>query len=123
MADKRISDLIAATDAHVNDGTRLMPLCDPATGISEKMTIAQAKAAFGSTKFKYVATGAEGTALMISAVSGKTILLIAREGAIIYEVSATPDPAEYIWDGSTITLGLTVNPAGGERFNILFRNT
>lgn len=67
----------------------------------------------------YIADGTEGLNITIPSLSGKKILLITRENAPIYRVSNAPDPAEYIWDGTTIALGTETNP--GERYLILYR--
>lgn len=117
---KKINELSAVTDAQAQDSTRLLPLCDSATGISGYMTMGQTKMAIAAFKTKYIATGAEGTTLLISIISGKEILMMAREGGMLYEVVTLPDPAEYVWDGSAITLGAATTI--GERFLILYKN-
>lgn len=120
MPDKLIKDLTALTDGQVNDDTKLIPIGNTTTGEAFKGTIAQLKLAMGRTfKTKYVATGAEGTTLTIPAIAGMYIISITREGQDLYEVSATPDTVEYIWDSTNITLGLATN--AGERFGIQYR--
>lgn len=117
---KQINALTALTDAQVNDNTKLVLLGNPVNGQLFRGTMAQMKTAFGTKKTKFVAVGTEGATLTISELAGMNILLIAREGAVMDEVTATPDTVEYIWDGTIITLGLAVNP--GERFVILYTN-
>jgi hypothetical protein len=70
----------------------------------------------------YTSNGTEGTTLNIPGLVGKRILLIIRENNPLHRVSNNPGSTNYLWDDTIITLGLTVNPAGGERFLILFRN-
>lgn len=120
MADKKINELAAWTDGQTNDNTKVFPLAPDTTGTAGKATILQLKKAMSVFKAKYVATGSEGTTLTISALAAMEILMIAREGQTMYEVSATPDTAEFIWDTTNITLGLATH--AGERFLILFKN-
>jgi hypothetical protein len=118
---KRIDQLTPATDVQVAMPTWMWCVGDPATGQLYSATTAQLSAMFsggGMSSTKYVAIGSEGTALTIPALSGKTIQSIAREGMVMYQVSSSPDTAEFIWDGTDITLGLATNP--GERFLILY---
>ena len=68
----------------------------------------------------YIATGDEGNIIVVSALTGKKILLITRESAVIYEVSNLPNSTEFTWDGTTINLGLETQPQ--ERYLILYRN-
>lgn len=117
---KKINELTARTDADASNDNWLYPLCDPATGVSGKITVAQAKIVFATQKVKYVATGAEGTTITITALAGKEILSIAREGGTIYEVDSSPDTTEFTWDDTDIVLGLAVTGAG-ERFLIQYR--
>lgn len=70
----------------------------------------------------YTSTGIEGTIINIPGLVGKRILFITRENNQLYKVSNNPGVTNYVWDDTNITLGLTVNPAGGERFLILYRN-
>lgn len=116
---KKISELDSLTDAQSADNTRLFASADPTTGIAGKMTLRQVKSSITAFKIKYVATGSEITTLNIATILGKEILVIHRESGVLFEVAATPDPAEFIWDGTTITLGLATNP--GERFLILYK--
>lgn len=69
---------------------------------------------------EYVATGSEGSSLTIAELTGKKIVLIIRENAPLHKVSSNPDPAEYTWDNTVISLGTPVN--AGARFLILYRN-
>lgn len=110
--------LTPLTDAQVVDDNRLVPLCDPVSGISGSSTMAQVKKAVGTLRLKFVATGAEGTVLTISTLNQMNVISIAREGAVLYDVLSGPDPVEYIWDGTNVTLGLATHP--GERFLILY---
>lgn len=121
MADKKISQLTALTDAQGNDDTRVLPLADGTNGIAGKLTVAQAKNIFGTQTLKYVATGLEGSTLTIPELAAKKILAIFRETGPLFPVSASPDSVEYIWDNANITLGLAVQMAG-ERFLIHYRN-
>lgn len=68
----------------------------------------------------YIATGAEGTVIVVPEVVGKKILLVVREGNIIYPVGNLPDSVQYVFDGNTITLGTA--SVAGQRFLILYRN-
>ena len=68
----------------------------------------------------YVATGDEGLILNIPTIIGSKILLVTRESLVQYDVSNNPNTTEFIWNGTTITLGLATN--AGERFLILYRN-
>lgn len=112
--------LTSLTDDQVDDSTRFVPLANPVSGESGKGTMGQLKTVIGTLKIKYVATGLEGTTLTLTALAQRDVISIAREGATMYEVVATPDEVEYIWDGTIITFGLA--PREGERFLILYRN-
>jgi hypothetical protein len=115
---KPINLLTPLTDAQVVDDTRLLPICDPVSGISGSATMAQIKKAVGTLRLKYVATGSEGTVVTIAALNQMNVLLISREGNIMDDVVSGPDDVEYIWDGTNITLGLGTR--AGERFIILY---
>ena len=117
---KTINLLSAASDATAANNFQLLPICNPATGISSKMTQAQAKGVYQTFKKKYVATGSEGNTLTISELSGKEILMATREGSVMYETSSGPDSVEFTFDGTNITLGLTVG-GPGERFLFLYK--
>jgi len=69
---------------------------------------------------KYVATGTEGTALVIPELAGKKILFMTRGNAIIYKTSASPASNEFTWDDTIIGLGAATNL--NEPFLFLFRN-
>jgi len=114
---KKINELTPLTDTEAADPTRLLVMADPTTGVAYSATRAQVGAAVITT-LKYVATGAEGTTITISALAGKTIYLITREGSVLYDVTLSPDSTEYIWDLTDITLGLATG--AGERFKILY---
>lgn len=118
---KRIDQLTAATDAQVIDSTWLHIVGDPATGELYKCTKEQIKSALSTQKYLYRATGSEGATLTIATIAGKNIIMIMRESGPVYEVDASPDEAEFTWDGTDITLGLAVNYAN-ERFLILYNN-
>jgi len=68
----------------------------------------------------YVATGAEGKTLTIPDISGKKILLITRDSAILYKTSSAPDSTQYTWDFTSIGLG--TDTGAGQKFLILWRN-
>jgi len=118
---KKINELTPLTDPQVDDNSLLTPLGNAANGLLKRATIAQLKAIFSTQKLKYVADGTEGSTLTISALEGKEILSISREGSAMYEVESGPDTTEFIWDDTDITLGLAVAGAG-ERFLILYKN-
>jgi hypothetical protein len=46
--------------------------------------------------------------------------MISREGQVMDEVDEDPDTVQFIFDGTTITLGLAVTMPG-ERFLILYK--
>lgn len=119
---KKINQLTAVSDATAANNFQLMALCDPATGISGKMTIAQAKTAFAVFKKKYVATGSEGSTLTISELIGKEIVMATREAGSFFETTGSPDSTEFTFDNSTgiVSLGLAVGGAG-ERFQFLYK--
>jgi hypothetical protein len=68
----------------------------------------------------YIADGTEGTTLSIPEIVGKKVLLITREYSPLYPVDATPNTTSYVWDNTTVELGLGTQE--GERFLILYRN-
>ena len=118
---KRIDQLTAASDEQATDDTWLWLIGNPTTGQLYKVTRAQLTAAFSVPEpVKYTADGSEGTTLTIAALASKTILSIAREGQVMYEVDEDPDSVEFTFDGTNITLGMGVNYAG-ERFLILYK--
>lgn len=116
----KINAFPTLTDGQVDDNTKLVGLGIASTGKMYSGTVEQLKKIFSTQKFKYVATGSEGTTLTIATIAGKYILAIFREGMAMYEVSSSPDSTEFIWNSTTITLGLAANP--GERFLILYKN-
>ncbi len=113
---KKINEVSALTDSQAKDNSRLMPSGDPTTGITGSVKMSQVKLAIATVKTKYIGVGGEGT-IIIPGLAGMEILMIAKEGGMLYEVTITPDPSEFTWDGTTITLGLAANT--GERFLIL----
>jgi len=118
---KRTDQLTALTDTQVNDDTKIWPVAVALTGLMSKATTSQLKKVFGTFKKKYIATGSEGSVLVIAEIAAKEILAIYREGGILYEVTATPDSVEFVFDNTNVTLG---NPtSAGERFLILYKNT
>jgi hypothetical protein len=70
----------------------------------------------------YISDGTEGTTLSIPEIVGKKVILVIRENAPLHKVSISPISSEYTWNGTSIVLGVGVNPDGGERFLILYRN-
>lgn len=121
MADKKIHQFAVPTDTQAKTHTYLWVMGDPVTGLLYKPTGAQVAKSFSTYKTKYSAVGNEGDTLTIAALANMEILMIAREGQVIYEVDSSPDTAEFIFDGTDITLGLDVQMAG-ERFLILYKN-
>lgn len=115
----KIIPLLDPAGTLINNNSALLPLADPSTGKSFKMTMAQLKSVLSAIlRVKYVATGSEGTILTISALAGKNILLVVREGSIMYDTVALPDSTEYIWDSTNFTLGQALRL--GERLIILY---
>lgn len=115
----KVISILSAAGTLINNPNAVMPLANPVTGIAFKVTLTQLKAIMGGAlRTKYVATGSEGTTLTISILAGKTILLVAREGAIMYDTPASPDSTEYIWDSTSFTLGQALR--SGERLIILY---
>lgn len=117
---KRVDQLDAISAAQAKNNSWLIPQCDPVTGISKKMTVEQAKEVYATKRFKYIATGAEGSTLTIPTIAGYEILLIMRESGPIFEVGSSPDSSEFTWNDTDIGLGAPVGGAG-ERFLILYR--
>lgn len=117
---KKINQLDAATDSEAENDSNLFAVADPINGISKKMTVAQAKEAFGVKHKLYVATGSEGSTLTVPEVQGKQILTILRESGPIFEVGSSPASNQFTWDDSDIGLGAAVGGAG-EQFLILYR--
>lgn len=120
MADRKIYEFATPTEAQTADNTRLWVFGDPVTGLLYKPTGTQVKRAMSTYKEKYTANGTEGDTITIAALLNKEILMIAREGQVMYEVDADPDEVEFVFDGTDITLGLAVT-AAGERFLILYK--
>lgn len=118
---KKINQLDPASITEAIDDGRLFAQADPTGGVAKKMTVAQAKIAFGTFTVLYTATGGEGTVITVPAISGKKILSVFREGQILYQVASSPDTTEFTnyFNAATITLGLATNP--GERFLILYK--
>jgi hypothetical protein len=117
---KKTNQLDPTTDDEARNDSYLLPLADPVNGLSKKMTVAQAKEAFGVKKKIYIATGSEGDTLTIPELSGKEILIIGRGIGLIYEVGSSPASNEFTWDDTDIVLGTEVGGAG-EQFIILYR--
>lgn len=117
---KKTNQLDPTTDAEAKNDSYLLPLADPVNGLSKKMTVAQAKEAFGVKSKLYVATGSEGSTLTVTDVQGKQILTILRESGPIFEVGSTPASNQFTWDDVDIVLGAPVGGAG-EQFLILYR--
>jgi hypothetical protein len=117
---KKINQLDPATDAETLNDSYLLAIADPTNGIALKMTIAQAKEAYGTKKLPYTATGTEGNTLTISQLDGKDILAIFRGVGVIYEIGSSPESDEFTWDQTDIVLGANTNL--NEKFLILYRN-
>lgn len=116
---KTIPQLTIATDITANSNSSVFPIHGTGT-IANKMTIAQAKAIFGTNKLTYVGAGGE-TVITISALAGKYIVSIFREAAPLYDIdSGTPDSTQYLWSGTAITVSPVMTP--GERLLIQYRN-
>lgn len=122
MADEKIIDWPTLTDAEADDNTRLIATGRASDGKLYQVTVAQGKLIFSTKKYKYTATGAEGTTITIAALAGRYILAIFREGMCLYEVTSptVPDTVEFTFDSTNITLGLAAN--AGERFLVLYKN-
>lgn len=119
MSDRKINAFVVLSTAQVGDKTKLFVLGVAADGTLGQATGAQVTLVYSTQKLIYVATGAEGTTLTISALAAMFIIGIWREGTAMYEVVSAPDTVSYIWGGANITLGLAANT--GERFLILYR--
>ena len=117
---KKTNQLDPTSDADAKNDSYLLPLADPINGLSKKMSIAQAKEAFGVKSKLYTASGSEGSTLTITEIQGKQILAILRESGPIFEVGSSPGSSEFTWDDNDIGLGAAVGGAG-ERFLILYR--
>ena len=111
-------NLLSSGAGQLSNPSALMPLANPTTGVAGKVSLAQLATIFSPSKQKYVATGSEGTSLTISALAGRTILLVVREGAPLYDTISSPDSTEYTWSGTV--LGFQIALRAGERFNILY---
>jgi hypothetical protein len=116
---KKTNQLDPTTDAEAKNDSYLLPLADPINGLSKKMSVAQAKEAFGVKRLIYTGLGTEGSTITIAALLGKQVLMIGREMGIIYEVGSSPTSNEYTWDDTNIELGTAINT--GERIIILYR--
>lgn len=101
-----------------NDG-QLWAYGPPAPGELKKVSTADVKTIFQTYNHKFVADGSEVFSVVISALAGKSVLLVVREGAVIFPTDAAPDSLEFTWDGTTLLLGAATNP--GERFAILYK--
>lgn len=115
---KKINELVAMTDAESDDNDRQSPSADPITGVAKYETKEQLKNTFMLKRVKHI--GTSGSTITIGALANKDIVFILRETGPIFEVVSSPDPAEFSWDLTTITLGA---PQGtGERFLIGYQN-
>lgn len=117
---KKTNQLDPTSDAEAKNDSYLLPLADPVNGLSKKMTVAQAKEAFGVKNKLYIATGSEGSTLTIPEIQGKQILTILRESGPIFEVGSSPLSNQFTWDDNDIVLGAAVS-GPGEQFSILYR--
>lgn len=119
MADQQINLKPSLSDAQVGDDSKIVPWAVGATGFMNKATVAQIKKIMSVQKYLYTATGSEGTTITIGALASMYILSIHREGSCMYEVVSAPDSVSFIWNGSSITLGLATS--AGERFLIQYK--
>ena len=121
MGQRKVNALDPVTDAIAANNTQLIPLADPGTGVSGKMTVAQAKAVFASHKKRYIATGSEGTILTISELAGKEILSVMRGPGPLYPVDlpATPESDEYTFNGTDV--GMSIATSAGESFLFIYK--
>lgn len=116
---KKVNQLDPATNDDISNDNRLWSCADPVSGISKKLTSQQVKQVFGTQRFRYLATGSEGTTLTISTLAGRYILDVRREGNALFDTTVSPDSTEYIWDGTMFTFGVVLG--AGERLLILYR--
>lgn len=121
MADKKINEFSVPTDAQVKNHNYLWVMGDPVSGLLYQPTGTQVARSVSTYKYKYTAAGDEDVTITIADLVDSEILMIVREGQVLYEVDATPDEVEFIFDGTDITLGLAINNPG-ERFLILYKN-
>lgn len=115
MANKKINELDACSDSEATDDTRLYANADSATGLAKKATFLQQRV----KRLKYVSDNTEVATLTIPELSGRIVLLIARESGIIFEVDSAPTSSEFTFDGTDIVLGVDVSGMN-ERFLILY---
>lgn len=119
---RKVNQLDPITNAHAKNDSWLIPQCDPITGVSEKMTVSQAKEVYATKSYTYVSDGTEGDTLTITQIQGYMILMIMRESGPIFEKGSAPGPNEFTWDDTDIVLGTPVNDeTPGEHFLILYR--
>lgn len=116
---KTVNLLDPATNDTIANDNRLWSCADPVSGVSQKLTSQQVKQIFSTQRYRYTATGSEGTALTIGVLAGRYVLDIRRENDSLYDVVSAPASSEYIWDGTIITFGVALN--AGERLLILYR--
>lgn len=119
MADEKIIDWPALSDAQAEDSTRLIASGVTGTGKLFRMTVGQQKKVYSPQTVYYTADGSEGSTLTISALAGRQILGIWKEGLMLYPVASAPDSVSYTFDSTNIGLGLATNP--GERYGILYK--
>jgi hypothetical protein len=116
---KAINELANLSTAQAADDTKLLFVGLAGNGALSNMTVGQAKAIYGTQKVKYLALGTEGNTITIPALAAKFILSVVREGAYLHEGSNVPDPAEYYFNGASITFASPLNQ--NERITILYR--
>jgi hypothetical protein len=114
MGQRKVNALDPISNVDAANNTRLIPCADPGTGVSEKMTIAQAKAVFSTYTKKYVATGSEASTLTITELADKEITLAFRGPSLIYETASAPAANEFTFDGTNV--GLPFDTTAGEVF-------
>lgn len=118
---KKINQLTAATGEETLNDSYLLAIADPTNGIALKMTVAQAKEAYGTKSLKYQASGGEGSTITIPQLAGKSVLAVFRSSGPVYPSdTSTPDYDEFYWDSIVLFFGVATNV--GEKFLIIYRN-
>lgn len=116
MADEKIIDWPALSDAQAEDDTRLVATGIVGTGKLYSGTIAQLKKVFQTRVKNYTGLGSEGSTLTLSELAGRRIVGIWREGTYMYPVVSAPDSVSYTFDTTSIVFGNAIGL--GERFAI-----
>jgi hypothetical protein len=116
---RRIDQLTPGSVSEASNDAQLWPYAPPVAGEAKKITTAGLKTIFQPYVVKYIATGSEGSTLIVSAIANKYVLLVVREGVVTAPTESSPDSLEFTWDGTSLVLGAPANP--GERFLILYK--